>query len=162
MSPILRMHKVRNERLAAEGLEFHIAAARVPMTVVSPAGGYHTADDGRCDDTGKGVVNPLHDDHDNHPWVTPQFDPFRRSESVLLPDDMAEVFPKEQHETIVRPPFKRIFDEFDGVTRVHHIDTPFVRERRFAWHSAQKQQLIGAGGVRGIRPPENKREHRRR
>jgi hypothetical protein len=162
MSPILRMHKVRNERLAAEGLEFHIAAARVPMTVVSPAGGYHTADDGCCADTGKGVGNSLHDDHDNHPWVTSPLETFRRSERVLLPDDMAEVFPKEQHETIVRPPFKRIFDEFDGVTRVHHIDTPFVRERRFAWHSAQKQQLIGAGGARGIRPPENKREHRRR
>jgi hypothetical protein len=162
MSPILRMHKVRNERLAAEGLEFHIAAARVPMTVVSPAGGYHTADDGCCADTGKGVGNSLHDDHDNHPWVTSPLETFRRSERVLLPDDMAEVFPKEQHETIVRPPFKRIFDEFDGVTRIHHIDTPFVRERRFAWHSAQKQQLIGAGGARGIRPPENKREHRRR
>jgi hypothetical protein len=54
---ILRMHKVRNERLADVGLEMHIADARGPMTGILPAGGYHVAEDGCYTETGKSVIH---------------------------------------------------------------------------------------------------------
>jgi hypothetical protein len=57
MLRILRLHRVRKERLAAEGLQMNIAAVRGPMTVVPAAGGYHAAEDGWCAETGNGVGN---------------------------------------------------------------------------------------------------------
>jgi hypothetical protein len=92
----------------------------------------------------------------------PQLASFRWSEGRLPPDDMVRVFSKEQYETIARPLFTRILGEFDGLIRIHHINSPFVRGRRFARNSTRKQRPIGAGCAQGIRLPDDKRGQRRR
>jgi uroporphyrinogen decarboxylase len=124
MPLILRMNKVMDERLAAEGLGMHIAAARGPLTVASWLAG----------------ITPLMMDIALNPekvsaildtvtttilrWLHAQLDTFRQPEGVLLLDDVVGMISKEHYETIVHPHLKRIFDEFDGLIRIYHNDTP--------------------------------------
>jgi uroporphyrinogen-III decarboxylase len=124
MPLILRMNKVMDQRLAAEGLGMRIAAARGPMTVASWLAG----------------ITPLMMDIVLAPekvsavlqtvtttiirWLHAQLDTFREPEGILLLDDVVGMVSKEHYETIVHPHLKRIFDEFDGLIRIYHNDTP--------------------------------------
>jgi hypothetical protein len=153
---ILRMHPERNERLAAEGLEMPIAAARGPMTGIPlrPAGITQLMMEGTLK---PGNVLSIHNTmtatiiRGLHAWQ----DSLRRSESVLPPGKMVGG-PKEQSETSMHPLIKRIFGEFDGLIRIYPVNTFFVRGRRFTRCPGRKQQPICAGCAREVCLPDNK------
>jgi hypothetical protein len=85
-------------------------------------------------------------------WLHAQLDTFRQPEGILRLDDMVGMVSKIQHETIVRPPFKRIFDEFDSQIRIYRYDI-LVCIWRQAWRgriltrsiSAMKRMLANSG-----------------
>jgi uroporphyrinogen-III decarboxylase len=124
MPLVLRMNKVMDQRLAAEGLGMHIAAARGPMTVASWLAG----------------ITPLMLDVALNPdrvsailktttttiirWLHAQLDSFRQPEAILLLDDLVGMVSREHYETIIHPHLKRIFDEFNGLIRIYHNDAP--------------------------------------
>src|SRR4030042_4275674 len=57
-------------------------------------------------------------------WLHAQLDSIRNPEGILLLDDVVGMVSKEHYEAIIHPHLKRIFDEFDGLIRIYHNDTP--------------------------------------
>jgi uroporphyrinogen-III decarboxylase len=124
MPLVLRMQAVMDERLAAEGLGIRMVAARGPMTVASWLSG----------------ISPLMMDVALNPdkvsailktvtttiirWLHAQLKAVRKPEAILLLDDVVGMVSKEHYESIIHPHLRRIFDEFDGLIRIYHNDTP--------------------------------------
>jgi uroporphyrinogen decarboxylase len=48
----------------------------------------------------------------------------REPEGILLLDDIVGMVSKRDYESLVHPHLRRIFDEFEGLIRVFHNDTP--------------------------------------
>jgi uroporphyrinogen-III decarboxylase len=123
MPLVLRMYKVMDQRLAAEGLGIRIVAARGPMTVASWLSG----------------ITPLMLDVALNPdkvsavlktvtttiirWLHAQLETLRQPEGILLLDDVVGMVSKEHYEAIIHPHLKRIFDEFNGLIRIYHNDS---------------------------------------
>jgi uroporphyrinogen-III decarboxylase len=124
MPLVLRLYRVMDERLAAEGLGIHAVAARGPMTVASWLSGITPLLMEVALDPGK--VGALLDTVTTTiiRWLHAQLDVLRNPEAVLLLDDVVGMVSKEHYETIVHPRLRRIFDEFDGLIRIYHNDTP--------------------------------------
>jgi uroporphyrinogen decarboxylase len=57
-------------------------------------------------------------------WLHAQLDTLRQPEGIMLLDDLVGMISKKDYETLVHPHLRRIFDEFDGLVRVFHNDTP--------------------------------------
>jgi uroporphyrinogen-III decarboxylase len=124
MPLVLRLYKAMDERLSAEGLGIRMVAARGPMTVTSWLAG----------------ITPLMMEVVNQPamvsgvletvtttiirWLHAQLDVIRQPEGILLLDDVVGMVSKKHYETIVHPHLRRIFDEFEGLVRIYHNDTP--------------------------------------
>jgi len=124
MPLVLRLYKVMDERLAAEGLGVRIVAARGPMTVASWLSG----------------ITPLMMEVALNPervsailqtvtttiirWLHAQLEVLHHPEGILLLDDVVGMVSKEHYESIIHPHLRRIFDEFDGLIRIYHNDTP--------------------------------------
>lgn len=124
MPLVLRLYKVMDERLAAEGLGIGMVAARGPLTVASWLTG----------------ITPLMIEIATQPervsgileavtttiirWLHAQLDTLRKPEGILLLDDVVGMVSKKHYETLVHPHLRRIFDEFEGLVRVYHNDTP--------------------------------------
>jgi uroporphyrinogen-III decarboxylase len=124
MPLVLRMYKVMDERLSAEGLGIRMVAARGPMTVASWLSG----------------ITPLMMDVALEPekvskllnivtttiirWLHAQLECIRNPEGILLLDDVVGMVSKEHYEAVIHPHLRRIFDEFEGLIRVYHNDTP--------------------------------------
>jgi uroporphyrinogen-III decarboxylase len=124
MPLVLRMYKVMDERLSAEGLGVRMVAARGPMTVASWLSG----------------ISPLMMEVALNPdnvskilktvtttiirWLHAQLESIRNPEGILLLDDVVGMVSKEHYEAIIHPHLRRIFDEFDGLIRIYHNDTP--------------------------------------
>lgn len=124
MPLVLRQQKVMDERLQAEGLGIRMAAARGPMTIASWLMG----------------VTPLMMGIATNPkkltdfletltttiisWLHAQLDVLHQPEGILLLDDIVGMVSKKHYDALVQPHLRRIFDEFDGLVRVYHNDTP--------------------------------------
>ncbi len=124
MPLVLRQYQVLDERLSAEGLGIRMVAARGPMTVASWLAG----------------ITPLLMDVALDPegvarlletmtttiirWLHAQLDVLRAPEGILLLDDVVGMVSREHYETLIHPHLRRIFDEFEGLIRVFHNDTP--------------------------------------
>ncbi len=124
MPLVLRQQKVMDERLQAEGLGIRMAAARGPMTVASWLMG----------------ITPLMMGIATNPkkltdfletltttiirWLHAQLDILHQPEGILLLDDIVGMVSKKHYDALVQPHLRRIFDEFDGLVRVYHNDTP--------------------------------------
>jgi uroporphyrinogen decarboxylase len=120
----LRLYQAMDERLSAEGLGIRMVAARGPMTVASWLVG----------------ITPLMMEIATRPdmvsrvletatttiirWLHAQLDAIRHPEGILLLDDMVGMVSKKHYEAIIHPHLRRIFDEFDGLIRIYHNDTP--------------------------------------
>jgi uroporphyrinogen decarboxylase len=124
MPLVLRLNRIMDERLAAEGLGIRIAAARGPMAVASWLSG----------------ITPLMMEIALNPekvsriletvtttiirWLHAQLESVRDPEGILLLDDVVGMVSKEHYETVIHPHMRRIFDEFEGLIRIYHNDTP--------------------------------------
>jgi uroporphyrinogen decarboxylase len=124
MPLILRLYKVMDERLQAEGLGINMVCARGPMTMASWLAG----------------MTPLLMEVALNPervsriletmtttiirWLHAQLDTLRQPEGIMVLDDIVGMVSKQHYEDIIHPHLRRIFDEFDGLIRIYHNDTP--------------------------------------
>jgi uroporphyrinogen-III decarboxylase len=124
MPLVVRQYELMEERLQAEGLGIKMVAARGPMALASWLAG----------------VTPLMMDVALNPdrvsrileamtttiirWLRAQLDTLRQPEGILLLDDIVGMVSKRHYETVIHPHLCRIFDEFEGLIRVYHNDTP--------------------------------------
>lgn len=124
MPLILRLYVVMEERLQAEGLGIRMVCARGPMTTAGWIVGISNL-------LMELITNPqqvtrfletitttlIH-------WLHAQLDTLRQPEGIMLLDDIVGMVSKRHYEELVHPHLRRIFDEFGGLIRVYHNDTP--------------------------------------
>ena len=124
MPLVLRRYAAADERLQAEGLGIRMVCARGPLAVASWLAG----------------IAPLMMDLVTEPerttkiltvitdsiihWLHAQLEAIRQPEGIMVLDDLVGMVSARQYKTMVAPHLQRIFDEFDGLIRVYHNDTP--------------------------------------
>lgn len=120
----LRLYKHTEERLQAEGLGIKMVAARGPMVTAGWVMG--------VSDLMTGIVS--------HPreinkfldtvtttiinWLHAQLEMIQEPEGIMLLDDIVGMVSLQHYEEFVAPRLRRIFDEFEGLIRIYHNDTP--------------------------------------
>ncbi|NOZ49001.1 MAG: uroporphyrinogen decarboxylase, partial [Chloroflexi bacterium] len=120
----LRRYEHAEARLQAEGLGIKMVAARGPMVTAAWVMG--------VTDLMMGMVT--------HPkevsqfletitttiinWLHAQLKRLKAPEGILLLDDIVGMISVEHYNELVAPHLQRIFDEFEGLIRVYHNDTP--------------------------------------
>jgi uroporphyrinogen-III decarboxylase len=124
MPLVLRQYKVMEERLSTEGLGIRMVAARGPMTVfswlvgITPLMTEIVTNPKRVSDILEIITTTI------IRWLHAQLETLRQPEGLLLLDDVVGMVSKQHYETLIHPHLKRIFDEFDGLIRIYHNDTP--------------------------------------
>jgi uroporphyrinogen-III decarboxylase len=124
MPLLLRLYEIMEDRLQAEGLGIRMVAARGPMNLASWLAG----------------ITPLMMDVALNParvarileamattiirWLHAQLATLRQPEGILLLDDLVGMVSRSDYESLIHPQLRRIFDEFEGLIRVYHNDTP--------------------------------------
>lgn len=124
MPLVLRLYEVMDQRLRAEGLGIKMVCARGPMTVASWLAG----------------IPPLMMELAANPdgvsklletvttaiigWLHAQLDTLSQPEGIMVLDDVVGMVSKRHYQAMIHPHLRRIFDEFDGLIRVYHNDTP--------------------------------------
>ena len=121
---VLRLYELMDERLRAEGLGIRMVAARGPMTVASWLVGVTPLLMGVA--STPDVVSSVLDIVTTTiiRWLHAQLDALHQPEGILLLDDIVGMVSKRHYETLIHPHLRRIFDEFEGLVRVYHNDTP--------------------------------------
>jgi len=124
MPLVLRLYQAMDERLQAEGLGIKMVCARGPMTVASWLAGVTPLMMGLVTDPG--LVSRILDTVTSTlvRWLHAQLDALRQPEGIMLLDDIVGLVSKRHYEEFIHPHLRRIFDEFDGLIRVYHNDTP--------------------------------------
>lgn len=124
MPLVLRLYEVMDERLQAEGLGIKMVCARGPMTVASWLMGVTPLMMGLVTDPG--LVSRILDTMTTSiiRWLHAQLDTLRQPEGIMLLDDLVGMVSRSHYEAFVHPNIRRIFDEFGGLIRVYHNDTP--------------------------------------
>jgi uroporphyrinogen-III decarboxylase len=124
MPLVLRLYEVMDERLQAEGLGVKMVCARGPMTVASWLAGMTPLMMGL-------IINPnevsrILDTMTTSiiRWLHAQLDTLRQPEGIMLLDDIVGMVSERHYKEFIHPHLRRIFDEFDGLIRVYHNDTP--------------------------------------
>lgn len=126
MPLVLRLYEVMEKRLQAEGLGIRMVCARGPMTTAGWIAGVSNLLMGL-------ITNPeqvtrfldtitttlIH-------WLHAQLNTLRQPEGIMLLDDIVGMVSKQHYEELIHPHLRRIFDEFDGLIRVYHNDTPCI------------------------------------
>ena len=127
MPLILRLYESMEERLQAEGLGIKMVAARGPMTLASWLVGVTPLMMGVATDPG--AVTRLLEVTCTTVirWLQAQLDRLRQPEGVLLLDDVVGMVSPRHYETLIHPHLRRIFDQFEGLIRIYHNDTPCPR-----------------------------------
>ncbi|GAB4451769.1 MAG: uroporphyrinogen decarboxylase family protein [Anaerolineae bacterium] len=124
MPLVLRQYGHVEARLRAEGLGLKMVASRGPMVTAGWVMG--------ITDLMTGLIT--------HPkeitqflttvtttiinWLRAQLDAVTEPEGILLLDDIVGMVSQEHYHDFVEPHLRRIFDEFEGLVRVYHNDTP--------------------------------------
>jgi len=124
MPLILRQYGRVEEKLRAEGLGVRMVAARGPMVT----GGWlmgitdlmmglvtHPAEIHRFLDTLTTTIII---------WLHAQLDKLHEPEGILVLDDIVGMISVGHYQEFVAPHLQRIFDEFEGLIRIYHNDTP--------------------------------------
>ncbi|HIC89412.1 MAG TPA: uroporphyrinogen decarboxylase [Anaerolineae bacterium] len=124
MPLVLRLYEVMDERLHAEGLGIRMVCARGPMTVAGWLMGVSSLMMGLVTDPDAftRVLETMTTTIIR--WLHAQLDTLHQPEGIMLLDDLAGMVSKQHYETLIHPHLRRIFDEFDGLIRVYHNDTP--------------------------------------
>jgi uroporphyrinogen decarboxylase len=124
MPLVLRLYEVMDARLQAEGLGVKMVCARGPMTSASWLVGMTPlmmALIAEPDVTSK-ILDMVTTSIIR--WLHAQLDTLRQPEGILLLDDLVGMVSRHHYEEMIHPHMRRIFDEFDGLIRVYHNDTP--------------------------------------
>ena len=124
MPLVLRLYQVMEERLQAQGLGINMVAARGPMAVASWLVGTTPLMMGLIEQPGE--LSRLLDMLTTSiiRWLRAQLDTLHRPEGILLLDDLVGMVSKRHYEKLIHPHLRRIFDEFEGLIRIYHNDTP--------------------------------------
>jgi uroporphyrinogen decarboxylase len=124
MPLMLRLYKVMDERLQADGLGINMVCARGPMTIASWLSGMTpllmevATNPDRVSKILDAVTTTI------IRWLHAQLDMLHRPEGIMLLDDIVGMVSEQHYQEIIHPHLRRIFDEFDGLIRVYHNDTP--------------------------------------
>lgn len=120
----LRLYKHAEERLHADGLGIKMVAARGPMVTAGWVMGVtnlmtglvtHPKEIGKFLDTvTTTIIN----------WLHAQLEMIREPEGIMLLDDIVGMVSLDHYNEFIAPRLKRIFDEFEGLIRIYHNDTP--------------------------------------
>ncbi len=124
MPLILRLYEHTEERLQAEGLGIKMVAARGPMVTAGWVMG----------------ITELMASLITHPreisrflvkvttliirWLHAQLETLRAPKGIMLLDDIVGMISLEHYNEFVAHHLRRIFDEFEGLIRIYHNDTP--------------------------------------
>ncbi len=124
MPLVLRLYEVMEERLQAEGLGIKMVCARGPMVTAGWITGIPNLMMGLI--TSPDQVHRFLDALTTTiiRWLHAQLDVLRQPEGIMLLDDVVGMISKQHYEEFVHPRLRRIFDDFDGLVRVYHNDTP--------------------------------------
>lgn len=124
MPLVLRLYELMEERLQAEGLGIRMVASRGPMTVASWLMGTTALMMGVVTDPG--LVSRILETLTTTiiRWLHAQLDTLHEPEGILLLDDLVGLVSRRHYTELIHPHLGRIFDEFDGLVRVYHNDTP--------------------------------------
>ncbi|MBN1430954.1 MAG: uroporphyrinogen decarboxylase family protein [Anaerolineae bacterium] len=124
MPLILRQYTLAEEKLRAEGLGIRMVCARGPMTVASWLMGVTPLMEGIAmnPDAVTKVLEAMTTTIIR--WLHAQLDTLREPEGIMLLDDLVGMVSKRHYQSMIHPHLRRIFDEFDGLVRVYHNDTP--------------------------------------
>jgi uroporphyrinogen-III decarboxylase len=124
MPLVLRLYEVMDDRLRSEGLGINMVCARGPMTLASWLVGVTPLMMGLVTDPE--VVSRILDTATTTiiRWLRAQLDVLHHPEGVMLLDDIVGMVSKRHYDELIHPHLRRIFDEFDGLIRVYHNDTP--------------------------------------
>jgi uroporphyrinogen decarboxylase len=127
MPLVLRLYEVAEERLQAEGLGIRMVAARGPLTLASWLMGVTPLMMGVASDPG--TVSRIMEMATTTVirFLQAQLDRLRQPEGILLLDDIVGMVSPRHYETLIHPHMRRIFDQFEGLIRVYHNDTPCPR-----------------------------------
>lgn len=124
MPLVLRLYALMEERLQADGLGIRMVCARGPMAVASSLMGVTPLMMGIAENP-QAVTRVLEITTTTIiRWLHAQLDTLRRPEGIMVLDDLVGMISKKDYESLVHPYLRRIFDEFDGLIRVFHNDTP--------------------------------------
>ncbi len=120
----LRLYKHTEERLRADGLGIKMVAARGPMVTAGWVMGVtnlmtglvtHPKEIGKFLDTiTTTIIN----------WLHAQLEMIREPEGIMLLDDIVGMVSLDHYNEFIAPRLQRIFDEFEGLIRIYHNDTP--------------------------------------
>jgi uroporphyrinogen decarboxylase len=124
MPLVLRRYEQAEERLQAEGLGIKMVAARGPMVTASWVMGVTDLMTGM-------VTNPKEVSQFLETitttlinWLHAQLKRIKEPEGILLLDDIVGMVSVEHYNELVAPHLQRIFNEFEGLIRIYHNDTP--------------------------------------
>ena len=124
MPLVLRRYKQTEERLRAEGLNIKMVASRGPMVTAAWVMGVTGLMTGM-------VTNPkeVHKFLDTMTttiinWLHAQLDEISEPEGMMLLDDIVGMVSVNHYQEFIAPRLRRIFDEFEGLIRIYHNDTP--------------------------------------
>ncbi|MCK6627694.1 MAG: uroporphyrinogen decarboxylase family protein [Anaerolineae bacterium] len=124
MPLVLRLYKHAEERLQAEGLGINMVAARGPMVTAGWIMGIsdlmtglitHPKEISRFLDTLTTTIIR---------WLHAQLKQIRQPEGIMLLDDIVGMISVNHYHEFVELHLRRIFDEFEGLIRIYHNDTP--------------------------------------
>jgi uroporphyrinogen decarboxylase len=127
MPLLLRLYQVLDQRLQAEGLGINMVCARGPMTVASWLAGATPLLMGVV--TNPTEVSQILDTLSTTiiRWLRAQLETLRQPRGIMLLDDVVGMVSKRHYDELIHPHLRRIFDEFEGLIRVYHNDTPCPR-----------------------------------
>ena len=120
----LRLYEHTEARLRSEGLGIHMVAARGPMVTAGWIMGIsdlmlglvtHPAQVSRFLETLTTTIIR---------WLQAQLDLLHEPEGIMLLDDIVGMISLKHYQEFVAPHLRRIFDEFEGLIRIYHNDTP--------------------------------------
>jgi uroporphyrinogen-III decarboxylase len=124
MPLVLRLYALAEECLRADGLGIRMVCSRGPMTIAASVMGVTPLMMGIAENP-QAVTRVLETMTSTiiH-WLHAQLDTLHQPEGIMLLDDLVGLISKKDYEMLVHPHLRRIFDEFDGLVRVFHNDTP--------------------------------------
>jgi len=124
MPLVVRQYEVLDERLRAEGQGVRMVCARGPMTVASWLTGIPPLMEGLVadPDAASHVLDAVTTTIIR--WLHAQLAALHAPEGIMLLDDLVGMVSKRHYQALIAPHLRRIFDEFEGLIRVYHNDTP--------------------------------------
>ncbi|HEX9923873.1 MAG TPA: uroporphyrinogen decarboxylase family protein [Anaerolineae bacterium] len=120
----LRLYEHVEKRLQAEGLGIKMVAARGPMVTAGWIMGVTDLMTGLISQP-KAISKFLETVTTTIiRWLQAQLETITEPEGIMLLDDIVGMVSVEHYREFVEPHLRRIFDEFEGLIRIYHNDTP--------------------------------------